>query len=506
MDKQILFSKLLKFGLFPERLEGIFSSEPYGDFILSNPSIRIEKFILPTKGKDYYPVSYKLTRNNNSPRYMGIPHPSTYYALCYQLFVNWDNIENICFFGDYEKVSLIHPKAFNSKKRIISFAWYDQSPQKEQLILDKQFGKKYLVLSDISSFFPSIYTHAIPWALAGKDEAKSNKRKKYLWYNQIDSACQEMKSRETRGLPVGPDSSSILSEVILSQVDKELSEFDFVRFVDDYKCYCKTIEEAERFLIRLSQCLEQYSLQVNTSKTRIIDLPRSIDDSWVQKLRKNIEWNEINKKNKNKVIGFLDLASELFRLNPNGSSIRFAAKTISKKKYSDFSTYSIVLSYFLNICYLFPYVIDICEAFLVQGIQTFPYYKGQIIKTINNALSVILLEHVRYNRSDVVSWVFYLAIKYSLEIDRFEEIMNCVIENSDCVPMLLCFLYCRKRGFCTDEFKKIYDVSKDIPSWWLYSFEVGRYFENDCNDAFFQLMYQNDISFISRNLRRCLVE
>jgi hypothetical protein len=505
MDKQILYSKLLKYGLFPEKLEKMFCSQAFGDYFASNENL---KGIITSAYPDiyeFYPTSFKLTRNNNSPRYMGIPHPATYLMLCHQICSNWSKIENQCFLGDYEKISLIHPSVFNKKKRIISFEWYDQCPHKEQLMLDKQLGKRYLAISDISSFFPSIYTHTIPWALVGKDEAKSNIRSK-TWYNRIDFACQKMQKKETRGLPIGPDTSSILSEVILSQVDKELSEFEFVRFVDDYRCYCKTIEEAERFLTRLSHYLEKYRLSINTAKTRIIDLPRSIDDSWVQKLRKNIEWNEINKKNKNQIIGFLDLASDLFRLNPDGSSIRFAAKTISTKKYSDFSTYSIVLSYFLNICYLFPYVIDICEAFLVQGIQTFPNFRDQIIKTINNALSIILFEHVKYNRSDVVSRVFYLAIKYSLTIEKYGEIERKVVENDDCVPMLMCFLYCKNNFKNTNKFKELFERNKANPSWWLYSFEVGRYYETNHNDRFYRSLYEKNISFLAKDFRKCLVD
>ena len=34
-------------------------------------------------------------------------------------------------------------------------------------------GKRYMVTADISKCYPSIYSHAIAWALAGKSVAKS---------------------------------------------------------------------------------------------------------------------------------------------------------------------------------------------------------------------------------------------------------------------------------------------------------------------------------------------
>lgn len=49
----------------------------------------------------------------------------------------------------------------------------DGTPEPDLLI-----GKRYVVKADISTCFPSIYTHSIPWALAGKATAKKNSRKK----------------------------------------------------------------------------------------------------------------------------------------------------------------------------------------------------------------------------------------------------------------------------------------------------------------------------------------
>ncbi len=46
----------------------------------------------------------------------------------------------------------------------------DGTPEPDLLI-----GKRYLVKADISTCFPSIYTHSIPWALIGKDDAKARR-------------------------------------------------------------------------------------------------------------------------------------------------------------------------------------------------------------------------------------------------------------------------------------------------------------------------------------------
>jgi hypothetical protein len=45
---------------------------------------------------------------------------------------------------------------------------YDKKDDEKFLILDKSFGKKYLVQIDIANFYPSIYSHSVPWALVNK--------------------------------------------------------------------------------------------------------------------------------------------------------------------------------------------------------------------------------------------------------------------------------------------------------------------------------------------------
>lgn len=104
-----------------------------------------------------------------------------------------------------------------------------------------------MVKADISQCFPSIYTHAISWALVGKSTAKKHRGIKE-WYNQIDKACQNMRDGETHGLLIGPHTSNLISELILTTVDNQLkSKYKYIRKVDDYTCYVEKYEDAESF-------------------------------------------------------------------------------------------------------------------------------------------------------------------------------------------------------------------------------------------------------------------
>ena len=68
-------------------------------------------------------------------------------------------------------ISQIHLQYRKNKKSLFEMKSYESKYElatEDSLIV----GKKYCVTADISSCFPSIYTHAIPWALIGKNKAK----------------------------------------------------------------------------------------------------------------------------------------------------------------------------------------------------------------------------------------------------------------------------------------------------------------------------------------------
>jgi hypothetical protein len=95
---------------------------------------------------------------------------------------------------------------------------------KEAEILSKY---PFVLKADIANFFHTIYSHSIPWGVLGKEHVKkvreegSKSEKSDLekhWSSQIDLAVQRGNSRETFGIPVGPDTSRIIAELLLAGV------------------------------------------------------------------------------------------------------------------------------------------------------------------------------------------------------------------------------------------------------------------------------------------------
>ena len=214
-----LYDKLVSYGMFSEKLPPIFA----GDLFL-NYCKNIRKQTFSNDWRGY--INYESMRNTNIPRNIGIPTPMGHELLCKTLMKHWTELTE--YFrkktkGQSRIISRIHIRKMQETKALFLMnykTWIDDGTPEPDIYL----GKRYMVHADISKCYPSIYTHAIPWALVGKDVAKDNTRKKEEWYNQIDHFAQISKNGETHGLLIGPHTSNILSEIILCAIDEELSK------------------------------------------------------------------------------------------------------------------------------------------------------------------------------------------------------------------------------------------------------------------------------------------
>ncbi len=75
----------------------------------------------------------------------------------------------------------------------------------------------------------------------------------------------------------------MISEIILARIDKTLADegFDFIRYIDDYTCYCESEERAQQFIQRLSAELSRFKLMLNIKKTEVRKLPATMAEDWV---------------------------------------------------------------------------------------------------------------------------------------------------------------------------------------------------------------------------------
>lgn len=144
--------------------------------------------------------------------------------------------------------------------------------------------------ADIRAFFHSIYTHAIPWAIYGKRWAKANRGIQH-YGNLIDLLCRNCQDGQTVGLPVGPDTSRLIAEVVASAIDEQLrlritiSSRDASRYIDDYTISGPDSQSGEGLIAALRQAASHLELELNSDKSAIIPTSARQNLGWKQAIR-----------------------------------------------------------------------------------------------------------------------------------------------------------------------------------------------------------------------------
>ena len=376
--------------------------------------------------KGYDQIEYRATRFNNVTRLMHIPHPLPYARLCKCISENWKKLSHIC----ENPNSQLKPAQHNSRILImgeyedlerISVMGNEQFPQL-RFQVKISTGKFYRVEADISSCFPSTYTHSIPWALVGLDEAKANSRKHNLWYNKLDKTQRDLKRGETQGIPIGPATSHIISEIILYEIDETLCKegYQFTRYIDDYKCYCETREQAENFILVLEQELRKYLLNLNVRKVLIEELPLGFQDQWVILLRNSLPSKLMP--TPRDIMDFLNSAIELQKHYPDGSIWKYATRTLANAKKFDKNSASFFLEYLIAIAVHTPSVLPI----LCQIAKK--YKVGSDLQ-----IDSVLKQSIKFQRSDAICWCLYFMGICGQKV--CDHSAKAIIETEDCMSM-----------------------------------------------------------------------
>lgn len=165
-------------------------------------------------------------------------------------------------------------------------SWWNAMEQ-QSIVLAMEYN--YMMKTDISDCYSSIYTHSITWAMCDKEKAKNRLHKKplspldeerYKIGDFIDKLVQNMSYMQTNGIPQGSILMDFIAEMVLGYADKELSErlskkeyksldYKILRYRDDFRIYGKTQEEVVKIAKALTEVLSDLNFKLNTQKTII---------------------------------------------------------------------------------------------------------------------------------------------------------------------------------------------------------------------------------------------
>ena len=458
LSEEAVLKGLLDYGLFAEKIPPCFISTGLTDFVATSMDKLLDEAsddtlrkALDKRAHDY--VRYEALRDSNVPRHMGIPHPEAYAVQALAIAKHWKAIAAHCNKPNpiFSRIYVRHVK----DGRIFEMNY--KGVDRFQLEEDEQkwmTGSLYVVSADIASCFPSIYTHSIPWALHGKSVSKGSSSVNTLAGNLLDKCTQNTRDRQTNGLLIGPHSSNIISEIILTQIDIDLQAKGYSklkRHVDDYRFYASTYDEAEKFIKDLGLSLRAYEMSLNEKKTKIQALPCPSEENWILEINrypfledKELTFPEIR--------SFLDLALTSAQAIGKSTPLNYAIKVLARTRIkSDDSTSEdfmprklslrgkrMYTQETINLALRYPYLAPLLEKYVF-----IPYSHPQLKDQISEFSKELLLLGLRKLYPDAIAHAIFLSIKYNLLIGLSDEQLCEIILLDDCICMVLLLEYAK---------------------------------------------------------------
>lgn len=278
--------RLLEVGYLAEELPPPFVSS---SFARLRGSLLREWIAEPTFDKfRSRPEQFTVPRYGAARRRVTIPNPINYFRLAKTIADEWIAIRN---YIASSKITEFRPILDAEGPRSIFKLDFGIIQRRTAEILAEY---DYLFKTDITRFYGSIYTHSIAWALYGKDRVKQmmfTSAFKSSLGNQLDIELRNGQENQSIGIPIGPDTSRILSEIVAVGLERVLQPLltnldkRSVRYVDDFLIGFDEGENEEQVAAALEAAMSHYELDINVSKTRTLGKRGVENIEWVPELR-----------------------------------------------------------------------------------------------------------------------------------------------------------------------------------------------------------------------------
>ena len=428
-----MLEELLEKGMFPSQMPPCFSAKKFAAYCVNNSVPSLTNDVRKNTAFEKFSVA----RAGHFRRPTVIVNPHQYYFLAKEISDNWTEIEK---FLNLSKISKSTPKPTTTENRAISIT---PTRSLSELKLKISTGYKYALITDIAQFFPSIYTHSISWALYGKEKVKKHLSKipgnKYpALGDKLDEYARHLQANQTIGLPIGPDSSHILAEIIGVAIDQKLlsnqTDLTGFRYVDDYVFYFDKIEDAEKCLAKLTKSLSEFELNINATKTKILQISDISSDYWTHEL-KSFSISHKVKKQKRDILHFFDVALLIAKNNADENVMKFSLKKIASNLIFP-KNWDIFEANLLRTAISHPNsIIDVAHILYTYHYHNYPLNSDAIGRTLHT----IIRDHGPLGHHSEVAWALWIAAALNLNIS--DEVSDIVCEMGSSP----CFLICQDR-------------------------------------------------------------
>jgi hypothetical protein len=419
---------LIQRGLFPETLPPCFTSVDLRRSFSGLVNELKSKELHQKRHTDY--IRYNGTKHDHSRRYFGTPNPISYFYVASFIADNWKAFTDRYNSSPFSVSSPRLGRDTDDRPVII--------PSLSELttIASKKLGHSAFVLkTDIAQFFPSIYSHSIPWSAHGIEEAKSDQKpdSSIILFNRLDFFVRNCQRAETRGLLVGPDAFRLIAEFIAAGLDSSVYEalqsyiVGAARHVDDYYIGISSQPEALSALSALRDTLQTFNLQINDIKTRTMDGIEPLNEVWAQTLRKDSR--EIRRSFgdlEEDIVLFLNRSTNLAKELSSDSPVKIALRTLDQMRVYQKPIWNTVEPYLQRVIFHHPHCIDYV-ALLVA--KRFALSQSVDSKGWTSACYSLIGKHLPLNHHHEIVWLLWLLISAELEIS--DALVNKISQNDN---------------------------------------------------------------------------
>jgi hypothetical protein len=378
-------------------------------------------------------IWHNLVRGKTLRRTLGIPNPIHFYRLARFTVENWGLLSAA---ASTSTLSLTKPLDSPTGRPFGNAALADRPLHRARV----RAGSRFIVRADIARFYPTLYTHSIPWALHTKAVAKRS-RGRGLEGDTLDRLIRDGQDGQTLGIPVGPDTSLLTAEIVLSAVDAAFQKPGLLRgfrYIDDYEIGCQTLSEAEGTCTRLQEALGEFELALNPAKTRISALPLPLQEAAFSELRV-LRLRSNPAAQRADLFRFFDRAFGLSLEEPDQHVLNYAIGRLGHSTV-DTSNWSCLQDLLIQAVVTAPS----CLRFVLDEVWRYRELGYSIDgPKIATGLNAVVAEHSSFNHGNEVSWAIWglLILGESLTT----EAVTAAAKMSDPVVALL-LLHAHERG------------------------------------------------------------
>lgn len=432
--------ELLKKGYFPKELPPPFQTELfasklkdiYKDWKKVTLSIEKKEKSERQAFKDKFHESkwtvHSIPKVGFSRRLLGIPNPYHQSILSKTIADKWTDIELI-----YNKSNISNsiPVIDTSGKRALKFKNSFGEFKKECII--NSYDKLFEVKTDVSRYYGTLYTHVIPWAIHTKAIAKTKRRDLTLLGNILDKNLRESNSGQTFGIPIGPDTSLVIAEIIGCTLDKIIqdkfksSSIKGFRFVDDYYIYCENQSDSEKVFKFIQSLFTEYQLDINEEKTKISKSPYELVSFWAIELG-SFTFRKYPKSQQIDIERFVSLAFRHAKAYPKDSVLNFAISVLKSQNFLD-ESWDLFQALILKIAITEPVTLSIVAQILVSN-------KSKVDRSkIKSLTEIIIKEHSPKGHNFEVAWALWICNEFHIKLK--DKIAELVFNSNDIISILI---------------------------------------------------------------------